>query len=71
MDDSASGLANQASGNAIAHIITARGHLIGRRLPLAGKHSDPAQALAELQAARRELDRAIHVIESWQSTQGM
>lgn len=55
---------------AAAQVMAAIRQSVGLRLPLAGRHSDQAAALAHLHQARSAIDRSISVLEEEQAKPG-
>lgn len=63
---SAFAAANEAHG----HLASARKHLIGQRLPLAGTQCDLDKAAADLRVARQKVEEALHALETGQIQDG-
>lgn len=62
MDDTRKHAAFAAANEAHAHLASARKHLIGQRLPLAGMHRDLEKAAADLCAARAKIEEALQAV---------
>ena len=59
-----------AATEAHALLASARKHLMGQRLPLAGTQRDLDKAATELRAAGQKIDEALRAVEAFQTDPG-
>lgn len=60
-----------AATEAHALLASARKHLMGQRLPLAGTQCDLDKAATELRAAGQKIDEALRAVEAFQTDPGV
>ena len=70
MDETNKYSAFAAATEAHALLASARKHLMGQRLPLAGTQCDLDRAASELRAAGQKIDEALRAVEAFQTDPG-